>query len=188
MSLKVTTTKLDGVVIIEPHVFADERGFFLETFHEQKFKQHGLPTQFVQDNHSRSGRGVLRGLHYQDQRAPMDKLVRCSFGRILDVAVDLRVGSPTFGQWVGVELSADNFRQLLVPVGFGHGFVVLSDVAEVQYKCTGLYTPEAEGAVVWNDPQIGITWPIAEPTVSARDAAAMTLASYLAQPAFTYAG
>ncbi len=130
--------------------------------------------------------GVLRGLHYQDERAPMAKLVRCTLGGILDVAVDLRVGAPSFGRWVAVELSADNFRQLLIPSGFGHGFVVLSEVAEVQYKCTGLYTPEAEGAVLWNDPAIGIEWPVSAPTLSKRDLAAQSLEQYLQNPAFRY--
>ncbi len=188
MSLTVTQTALAGVVIIKPSVFADERGFFLETYHQTKFAELGLPTDFVQDNHSRSKQGVLRGLHYQDERQPMDKLVRCSVGRIFDVAVDLRVGSLTFGKWTGIELSADNFLQFLIPSGFGHGFVVLSDVAEVQYRCTGLYAPETEGAVRWNDPQIGIEWPISEPTLSGRDQAAMSLASYLENPAFQYRG
>jgi len=188
MSLTVTQTALDGVVIIKPSVFADERGFFLETYHQIKFADLGLPTDFVQDNHSRSKQGVLRGLHYQDERQPMAKLVRCSVGSIFDVAVDLRVGSPTFGKWVGVELSADNFLQFLIPSGFGHGFVVLSEFAEVQYRCTGLYAPETEGAVRWNDPQIGIEWPISEPTLSGRDQAAMSLADYLENPAFRYRG
>lgn len=188
MSLTVTQTALDGVVIIKPSVFADERGFFLETYHQTKFADLGLPTDFVQDNHSRSKQGVLRGLHYQDERQPMAKLVRCSVGSIFDVAVDLRVGSPTFGKWVGVELSADNFLQFLIPSGFGHGFVVLSEFAEVQYRCTGLYAPETEGAVRWNDPQIGIEWPINEPTLSGRDQAAMSLETYLKNPAFRYRG
>lgn len=186
MSFEITPTDLDGVVIIRPAVHGDERGFLLESYHQAKFAALGLPTEWVQENHSRSKYGVLRGLHYQDERVPMAKLVRCTVGRVFDVAVDLRVGSPTFSRWVGVELAADNFQQLLVPSGFGHGFAVLSDVAELQYKCTGLYTPSVEGAVRWNDPEIGIVWPLAEPLLSARDQTAMTLAQYREQPAFVY--
>jgi dTDP-4-dehydrorhamnose 3,5-epimerase len=129
---------------------------------------------------------VLRGIHYQDMSAPMAKLVRCTLGRILDVAVDLRSGSPTFGRWMAAELSADNLHQLLVPVGFGHAFLTLSDVAEVQYKCSGYYTPAAEGAIVWNDPQLAIDWPIKEPVVSAKDQRAPTLEAYRTRPAFGY--
>jgi dTDP-4-dehydrorhamnose 3,5-epimerase len=140
----------------------------------------------VQDNHSLSARGVLRGIHYQDLSAPMDKLVRCSRGAILDVAVDLRAGSPTFGRWVAVELSDENARQLFVPVGFGHAFLTLSEQAEVQYKCSGYYTPKAEGAVRWDDPELAIDWPFEGPLVSAKDQAAQSLAAYCAQPAFTY--
>ncbi len=188
MGFKVTPTELEGVVIIEPPVFADERGFFLETYHKTKFADLGLPTDFVQDNHSRSAHGVVRGLHYQDLRTPQAKLVRCSIGKILDVAVDLRVGAPTFGRWIAVELSAENFRQLLIPVGFGHGFAVLSDAAEVQYRCTGVYDPASEGAVRWNDPEIGIDWPLETPILSQRDLTAPTLKEYREQPAFTYKG
>jgi len=142
--------------------------------------------EFVQDNHSRSAHGVLRGIHYQDMSAPMAKLVRCTLGRILDVAVDLRAGSPTFGRWWAAELSADNRRQLLVPVGFGHAFLTLSDIAEVQYKCSGYYTPAAEGAIAWNDPEVAIDWPIKDPTVSAKDRGAPTLEAYRTSPAFSY--
>ncbi len=186
MHFQITPTALEGVVIVDSPVVVDERGFFMETYHERKFADLGLPTNFMQDNHSRSKYGVLRGLHYQDERAPMAKLIRCTLGRIFDVAVDLQVGSPTFAQWVGVELTAANFRQLLVPAGFGHGFVVLSDVAEVQYRCTNVYAPSTEGAVRWNDPEIGIEWPISDPTLSARDQQAATLAEYRDQPAFIY--
>lgn len=186
MSIEITPTALDGVVVVTPNVFGDERGFFQETYHAEKFAALGLPTDFVQDNHSRSKRGVVRGLHYQDLRAPMAKLVRCTAGKLLDVAVDLRVGSPTFGMWVGVELSADNHRQLFVPAGFGHGFVVLSEYADLQYRCTNFYAPETEGAVLWNDPAIGIDWQIDEPILSARDQQAQTLAEYLEHPAFHY--
>lgn len=140
----------------------------------------------MQDNHSRSARGVLRGIHYQDMSAPMAKLVRCTAGTIFDVAVDLRVGSPSFGKWFGAELSLENMQQLLVPVGFGHAFLTLSETADVQYKCTGYYSPAAEGTVAWNDPDIGITWPLSNPTVSPRDRATRTLREYLRNPAFRY--
>ena len=172
--------------MIEPDVFRDDRGFFFESYHKQRFAELGVTEEFVQDNHSRSMQGVLRGIHYQDMSAPMAKLVRCTLGRILDVAVDLRAGSPTFGRWSAAELSADNKRQLLVPVGFGHAFLTLSDVAEVQYKCSGFYTPGAEGAIVWNDPELAIDWPIKDPVVSAKDRAAPSLRSYRKTPAFSY--
>jgi dTDP-4-dehydrorhamnose 3,5-epimerase len=186
MTIHVTSTDLDGLVLIDTDCIRDERGFFLESYHRQRFAEHGLELDFVQDNHSRSLRQVLRGFHYQDMTAPMAKLVRCTAGSILDVAVDLRVGSPTFGRWVATELSADNIRQILVPVGFGHAFVTLSDAAEVQYKCTGFYTPAAEGSVAWNDPDIGVEWPFPDPLLSDRDRRAPSLRSYLERPAFRY--
>jgi dTDP-4-dehydrorhamnose 3,5-epimerase len=186
MGVRFIPTELDGVLIVEPDVFRDERGFFQETYNYGAFAALGLDCIFVQDNHSQSRRGVLRGLHYQNRTAPQAKLVRCSAGMILDVAVDLRVGSPTFARWVAVELSAENARQLFVPVGFAHGFVTLSDVAEVQYKCSGYYAPAAEGAVHWDDPEIAIAWPLSDPIVSARDQAAMSLAAYKERPAFVY--
>lgn len=186
MSIRIVTTDLEGVLIIEPDVYRDQRGFFLESYNRRVFSEHGISQEFVQDNHSRSAHRVVRGLHYQDLSAPQTKLVRCTFGRIFDVAVDLRVGSPTFGRWVGVELSAENARQLLVPVGFAHGFAVLSDAAEVQYKCDGYYAPSAEGAILWNDPDIGIVWPVTDPILSERDRAAMSLKTYLDNPKFVY--
>ena len=146
----------------------------------------GVTDEFVQDNHSRSAKGVLRGIHYQDMSAPMAKLVRCTVGRILDVAVDLRADSPTYGKWWASELNDQNMHQLLVPVGFGHAFVTLSDVAEVQYKCSGYYTPSSEGAVAWNDPELAIDWPITSPTVSAKDQQAQSFAAYRQRPAFRY--
>jgi len=158
------------VIRIEPRVFRDARGFFLESWHEQKFAENGLPARFVQDNHSRSARGTLRGLHMQ-VAFPQGKLVRCVAGEVFDVAVDVRPGSRTFGQWVGETLSAENFRQLWVPPGFLHGFCVTSESAEIQYKCTELYHPEDELGVLWNDPDLAIRWPIAEPLLSAKDAA-----------------
>lgn len=186
MDIHVVPTKLDGVVVIETDFVHDERGFFIESYHKQRYREHGLAHEFVQDNHSRSAKNVLRGLHYQDMTAPIDKLVRCIVGAILDVAVDLRVGSPTFGQWVAVELTADNMKQFLVPVGFAHGFVALSEFAEIYYKCTGYYAPGAEGALAWNDPALAIDWPVADPVLSSRDQAGMSFAEYRQNPAFRY--
>ena len=186
MEIRVIPTRLDGVVVIETAYVQDERGFLIETYHRRRYAEHGIADEFVQDNHSRSGRNVLRGLHYQDLTAPMAKLVRCTAGAIYDVAVDLRVGAPTFGQWVGVELTAENKQQLLVPVGFAHGFVALTEGAELQYKLSGYYTPSAEGAIAWNDPDLAIDWPVRDPTLSQRDRAAMSLKDYLANPAFRW--
>lgn len=169
--MKVIETKLPGVLIIEPKVFGDVRGFFKETFHAGRYAEAGIPGEglrFVQDNHSRSGRGVLRGLHFQLEY-PQGKLVSVSSGAVFDVAADVRPGSPTFGQWVGVELSAENHRQLWVPPGYAHGFCVLSESADFQYKCTDLYHPEDESGVVWNDPDLAIDWPVSEPLVSEKD-------------------
>ncbi len=184
MDITVTPTKLDGVVLIDTDYFRDERGFFIENWHKRTYAEHGLELEFVQDNHSRSAFGVLRGLHYQDTTAPMGKLVRCTGGTILDVAVDIRVSSSTFGQWVAAELSAENMRQIYVPEGFAHGFVTLSDFAEVQYKCTGPYTPPSEGTIAWNDPDVGIAWPVREPLLSARDQKGASLKDYRRNPAF----
>ena len=173
--MKVEKCKLDGVLLVTPQVFGDDRGFFMETYNQQKFADLGLPTTFVQDNHSKSSKGVLRGLHYQ---SPMwqGKLVRVVQGEIFDVAVDIRTGSPTFGQWVGFTLNDENKQQLYVPEGFAHGFVVTSDTAEVVYKCTNLYEPSQEGSVLWNDPDIGIEWPVEEPLLSQKDAVGQRLA------------
>ncbi len=186
MGIRVMHTELDGVLIIEPDMFHDERGFFLETYHQARYAEHGIACTFVQDNHSQSRYGVLRGLHYQSLAAPMAKLVRCSSGTILDVVVDLRVGAPSFGRWLTVELSATNARQLFVPVGFAHGFVTHSEVAEIQYKCSGYYTPTAEGAVRWDDPELGVVWAVSNPIVSARDQAAQSFAAYRTHPAFVF--
>lgn len=188
MEIEVLKTKLPDVVLIDTKFFRDERGFFIENYHQQRFAEHGISARFVQDNHSGSKHGVLRGLHYQDLTAPMGKLVRCTVGSIRDVAVDLRVGSPAFGQWVAAELSADNMRQIWVPPGFGHGFVTLSEYAEVQYKCSGFYTPSSEGTVAWNDPDLAIDWQVESPQVSARDGKGMSLKQYLERPAFHYQG
>lgn len=186
MAIRVLSTKLEGVVVVEPDVRRDDRGFFLESYNKRVFAENGITYEFVQDNHSRSAYRVLRGIHFQGMSAPQVKLVRCTFGQILDVAVDLRVGSPTFGQWVAEELSASNMRQLLVPVGFGHAFATLSEFAEVQYKCTDYYAPAAEGSVRWNDPDIGIPWPYDDPILSGRDRVAASLQDYLSLPAFGY--
>lgn len=181
--MKLIPTRIPDVLIVEPAVFADERGWFMETFNERAFHEalaelgHAAPPPFVQDNHSRSTQGVLRGLHYQIEQA-QGKLVRTSLGEIFDVAVDMRADSPTRGQWVGSHLSATNKRQLWVPPGFAHGFYVLSDVAELQYKCTDYYAPQYERALKWNDPTVGIDWPVltgTQPILSTKDARANLL-------------
>jgi len=165
----VSETRLPGVVIIEPTAFRDERGFFLETYHAERYRAAaGLPLPFVQDNHSRSRRGTLRGLHFQRTR-PQGKLIRVVEGEIYDVAADVNPRSPTFRQWVGVTLSADSFRQMYVPPAYAHGFCVTSEVAQVEYKCTDYYDPADEAGVMWNDEFLGIDWPIAEPVLSRRD-------------------
>ena len=161
--MNITKTQIPDVLIIEPKVFGDERGFFFESYNEQVFREAtGLDVTFVQDNHSRSGRGVLRGLHYQLPPAAQAKLVRCIAGEIFDVAVDIRKTSPTFGAWVGTHLSADNKRQMWIPEGFAHGFLVLSDPAEVLYKTTEYYSPQAERGIAWNDQDLRIDWPMTE--------------------------
>ncbi|KAI5916689.1 dTDP-4-dehydrorhamnose 3,5-epimerase [Thauera sp. 2A1] len=166
--MKVIETALPGVLIIEPKVFGDARGFFLETFQLERYREIGITLPFVQDNHSRSQRGVLRGLHFQKTK-PQGKLVRVSRGAVYDVAVDIDPASPTFGRHVGVELSDDNHRQLWIPPGYAHGFCVLSEIADFEYKCTELYYPEDEGGVVWNDPDVGINWPCKTPILSKKD-------------------
>jgi len=177
--MKATPTAIADVVLLEPKIFGDERGFFLESYSERTFQQLGLPTRFVQDNHSKSIRGVLRGLHYQ-LGVPQGKLVRALQGEIFDVTVDLRRSSPTFGKWVGAILNDKNRHMLWVPPGFGHGFMVLSDSAEVAYKASEFYAPEHERSIVWNDPAIGIEWPLdridpSGPVLSAKDAAGQRL-------------
>lgn len=162
----------------------DQRGFFLEAYSRRRYVEAGITDEFVQDNHSRSRQGVLRGLHYQGRSSPMSKLVRCSSGKVMDVAVDLRVGSATFGKTFKVELSEETMLQLFVPVGFAHGFLTLSEWADVDYKCGGYYDPQAEGTILWNDPELRIDWPIREPLLSSRDASAPTLAQYRERPAF----
>lgn len=173
--MKFETTALSGVVVVEPRVFGDQRGFFMETYHRQRFAEGGIDCEFVQDNHSRSGAGTLRGLHYQLKR-PQGKLVRAVRGSVWDVAVDLRRRSPTFGRWLGVELSEENRRQIYVPPGFAHGFCVLEAPAEVVYKCTDFYDQADERVLLWNDPQIGIDWPLTNPVLSPKDAVGKPLA------------
>ncbi|MYE24928.1 MAG: dTDP-4-dehydrorhamnose 3,5-epimerase [Gammaproteobacteria bacterium] len=177
--MEVEATALPGVVIVRPRVFGDERGFLLETYSKERYDEHPALTQdFVQDNHSRSRRGVLRGLHFQE-REPQGKLVRVSRGRVFDVAVDIDPGSSTFRQHVGVILDDESHTQLFIPPGYAHGFCVLSDVADFEYKCTAHYRPDDGRGVLWNDPTLAIDWPIADPTVSAADRQNPTLNEYL---------
>lgn len=166
--MNVLQTDLPGVLVVEPRVNRDERGFFVESYQVPRYAQHGIDATFIQDNHSRSVRGTLRGLHAQLER-PQAKLLRVLQGTIFDVVVDVRRGSQTFKRWISVELSADNFRQIYVPIGFAHGFCVLSDWAEVEYKCSDLYQAGDELGLAWNDPEIGVAWPIAEPLLSDKD-------------------
>jgi dTDP-4-dehydrorhamnose 3,5-epimerase len=179
-----TPTTLPGVIIVEPVVHGDERGFFLETFREDLFAAAGIPTRFIQDNHSRSRKGILRGLHIQHPHA-QGKLVRAACGRVFDVAVDVRRGSPHFGRWVGCELSDDNHRMLWIPPGFAHGFYVLSDSADFVYKCTEYYQAGSESSILWNDPAIGIEWPLdCEPVLSKKDREGMRLNDVVALPLY----
>jgi dTDP-4-dehydrorhamnose 3,5-epimerase len=166
--VKVTETSLPGVLLVEPKVFGDARGYFFESYHAKRYAEAGIPTQFVQDNLSRSVKGTLRGLHFQDPH-PQGKLVYCLRGAVFDVAVDIRKGSGTFGKWFGADLSEENHRQMWVPPGFAHGFCVLSDEAHFFYKCTDLYHPEYDRGIAWNDPDIAIEWPIEAPILSEKD-------------------
>ena len=166
--MRFVPTELSGVIVIVLEVHRDARGYFLETYHAEKYKAGGIDGPFVQDNHSRSMAGTLRGLHLQ-RRHPQGKLIRAVEGEIYDVAVDVRRGSPTFGHWVGVTLSADNFKQCYVPPGFAHGFAVLSPIAQVEYKCTDFYDPASELGIAWNDPALAIPWPVDRPSLSERD-------------------
>ncbi|MCX7769952.1 MAG: dTDP-4-dehydrorhamnose 3,5-epimerase [Proteobacteria bacterium] len=158
------------IILIKPKVFLDQRGYFLETYKYSEFLEFGIKERFLQDNHSKSVRGVLRGLHFQRNPKAQGKLIRCTKGKIWDVGVDIRKGSPTYGKWVGIELSEDNFYMLYIPVGFAHGFCVLSDEAEVQYKCTEEYCAELDAGIRWDDPEINIYWPIKDPILSDKDA------------------
>jgi dTDP-4-dehydrorhamnose 3,5-epimerase len=172
--MKVLPTRIPGVVVLEPRVFPDERGFFLETWSRERYADAGIAPTFVQDNLSFSRRHVLRGMHFQNP-APQGKLVSVLDGAVYDVAVDLRRSSPTFGEWVGVELSSENHRQMYVPEGFAHGFVVTSDTALFSYKCTRAYSPHEERSLRWDDPDVGIEWPVSTPVLSAKDAGAPRL-------------
>jgi len=177
--MKVIETDIPGLVIIEPKVYEDERGFFLETFQAKHYREKaGIHYDFVQDNHSRSIKGVLRGLHFQINR-PQGKLVRVVRGEVFDVAVDLRRGSPAFGRWEGVVLSEENKKQLWIPPGFAHGFVVLSDLVDFEYKCTDYYDPKDEGCLIWNDPGIGIDWRVENPALSEKDKNGMALSTFM---------
>jgi dTDP-4-dehydrorhamnose 3,5-epimerase len=178
--VRFVPTGIPSVIVVEPDVHHDERGFFVETYRTDKYREGGIDVRFVQDNHSRSVGGTIRGLHLQHRR-PQGKLIRVVEGEVWDVAVDVRRHSPTFGRWVAVSLSAANFRQCYIPPGFAHGFCVLSPVAEIEYKCTDFYDPGGELGIAWNDPDIGISWPVAEPILSERDRCNAPLAAQLGQ-------
>lgn len=181
MQIRIESEHLNGLVVLVPEVFEDERGFFMETFRTDQFKELGLPHEFVQDNHSRSQKGVLRGLHFQWE-PPMGKLMRVTFGSAYLVAVDIRKGSPSLGKWFGIEVSAKNKKQVWAPAGFARGFYTLSDFAELQYKCTGSYNKQGESGILWNDPALGIEWPLKELILSDKDKNAQTFAQWLERP------
>ena len=181
MEFKVDQTDIRDLLIITPDIFQDDRGFFTETYRKDKFSDLGLNLEFVQDNHSRSAKNVVRGLHFQWE-PPMGKLMRVTHGAAFLVAVDIRIGSPTLGKWIGVETSVENRKQVYAPAGFARGFCVLSEFAEIQYKCTGIYSNKAESGVLWNDPAIGIKWPVKEPILSKKDEVAQTLEQWLSKP------
>jgi dTDP-4-dehydrorhamnose 3,5-epimerase len=181
MQIKIESRHLGDVTVVVPEIFQDNRGFFSETYRADQFEALGLPTHFVQDNHSKSAKGVVRGLHFQWE-PPMGKLMRVTGGSAFLVAVDIRKGSPTLGKWVGIEASAQNRRAVWAPAGFARGFCSLSDGTEIQYKCTGIYSNKAESGILWNDPAIGIQWPLEDLTVSEKDRNARTLAEWLALP------
>jgi dTDP-4-dehydrorhamnose 3,5-epimerase len=178
MQIKVESEHLNGLLVMVPEVFQDKRGFFFETFRSDQFEALGLPISFVQDNHSGSDKNVLRGLHFQ-WFPPMGKLMRVTYGKAYLVAVDIRKGSSTLGKWFGIEVSSENRRQVWAPAGFARGFCVLSDFAEIQYKCTGIYNNHGESGILWNDPEIGIQWPITNPLLSEKDLHAQTLSQWL---------
>ncbi|HUK33991.1 MAG TPA: dTDP-4-dehydrorhamnose 3,5-epimerase [Vicinamibacterales bacterium] len=181
--MKFVAAAIRGVVIVEPDIHSDQRGFFLETYHADKYRAGGIADMFVQDNHSRSAGGTIRGLHLQLRR-PQAKLIRVIEGEIFDVAVDVRRGSPTFGKWVGVTLSAENFKQCYIPKGFAHGFAVTSAIAQVEYKCTDVYDASSEIGVAWDDPDLAITWPVTNPVLSERDKRHPRLAEIADLPTF----
>jgi len=184
MKVKIEKTPLKDLLVIEIQSFKDDRGFFVESWNKKDFEEVGLSADFVQDNHSGSVGNVIRGLHYQNTAAPIAKLVKCIQGKIYDVAVDLRTKSSTFGKYHAVELSERNGKQIFVPVGFAHGFATMEDWCEVQYKQTGYYDPQAEGTIIWNDPDLNIAWPVKNPTLSEKDRNAQNLKEYLKNPAF----
>jgi len=181
MQLRIESRHLNGIAVVVPEVFEDERGFFMEVFRADQFQELGLPGEFVQDNHSRTAKNVVRGLHFQWE-PPMGKLMRVTFGKAFLAAVDIRKGSPTLGKWFGAEVSAEDKKQVWAPAGFARGFCVISDYAEVQYKCTGIYNSKAESGILWSDPAIGIEWPVRNPILSAKDANAQSLAQWLSSP------
>lgn len=178
MEFKFDQTPIRDLFIITPGIFQDDRGFFTETYRKDKFSEFGLDLEFQQDNHSRSAKNVVRGLHFQWE-PPMGKLMRVTQGTAFLVAVDIRTGSPTLGKWIGVEASFENRKQVFAPAGFARGFCVLSEYAEIQYKCTGIYSNKAESGILWNDPAIGIEWPVKEPILSKKDEVAQTLEKWL---------
>lgn len=178
MAFIIESKHLNGVIVLKPEVFWDERGFFMEVYREDHFKALGIASQYLQDNHSRSAKNVLRGLHFQWD-PPQSKLVRVTYGQAFFAIVDIRKNSPTFGKWISIELSAENKKFLYVPSGFANGFCALSDFVEVQYKCTNVYNKRCEGSILWNDPAIAIKWPIKEPVISDRDKNGITLESWL---------
>lgn len=181
MQIKKESEHLNGIVVIASEVFQDQRGFFTEVYRKDQFEELGLASEFVQDNHSRSSKNVLRGLHFQWD-PPMGKLMRVTFGNAYLVAVDIRKGSPTLGKWFGMEISAENKKQIWAPAGFARGFCVLSDFAEIQYKCTGIYNSKAESGILWKDPTLGIEWPCENPITSDKDDKAQTLEEWLKRP------
>jgi dTDP-4-dehydrorhamnose 3,5-epimerase len=185
MNIHISRVEIEGPLIIEPDFFQDERGFFFESYSRQRFSEHGIDIDFVQDNHSRSSKNVLRGLHFQDSQAPQWRLVRCTLGRVWDVIVDLRASSQTFGQWYAIELTSAERRQLLIPPEFAHGFCVLSEVAEVQYKCSHSHVAGAERTLAWDDPEVCVPWPIETPLLSQRDRnLGSSLQTFLKMPVF----
>ena len=181
MDIKIEARHLGEVVVLVPDIFQDARGFFLEAYREDQFKKLGLPTVYVQDNHSKSSKGVVRGLHFQWE-PPMGKLMRVTAGAAFLVAVDIRKGSPTLSKWVGVEASAENRRQVYAPAGFARGFCALADGTEIQYKCTGIYNNKGESGIRWNDPAIGVEWPVKDPIISDKDTKARLLSEWLESP------
>lgn len=181
MEIRLESTHLGDLVVLAPDVYEDERGFFMEAYRKDQFTELGIPFEFVQDNHSRSTKGVLRGLHFQWD-PPMGKLMRVTRGSAFLAAVDIRKGSPTLGQWFGVEVSEEDKKEVWAPAGFARGFCCLSDVVEIQYKCTGVYNKEGESGIRWDDPEVGIEWPIENPILSPKDRDAQTLAEWLARP------